>query len=114
MGYRLLLDEHLEQETYDRLEDAGHDVEHVDCVPSLGKGSSDVALARYGESSDRIIVTYDDDFVDLVSNEGSPAVLFFEDDTLSPESIAAVITAMSAVYPHDEVHGLQKTGREWL
>ena len=37
--YRLLLDENIEHEVLDRLVDAGHDVEHVDTVTYLGKGS---------------------------------------------------------------------------
>lgn len=113
MGYRLLLDENLEHEVLTRLEDR-HDVQHVDFVPELGKGTSDEALARYSIATDRTIVTYDDDFVGEISPEQYRAVLFFEDDTLPARDIAAVVDAMSAVYPHDRVDGLQKAGRDWL
>lgn len=41
MVYRLILDENVEHEVLHRLENYGHDVEHVDFVPSLGKGTDD-------------------------------------------------------------------------
>ena len=114
MGYRLLLDENIEHEVLHRLEDAGHDVEHVDFVVRLGKGASDDALARYSLDTDRTIVTYDDDFIEDVPTTRYRAVFFFEDDTMSAEQVAGVIDAMATIYPHDDVSGLQKTGREWL
>jgi predicted nuclease of predicted toxin-antitoxin system len=60
MTYRLLLDEHIEHEVFDRLESAGHDVEHIDCMAVLGKGASDTALAAYSVTTDRTIVTIDE------------------------------------------------------
>lgn len=114
MGYRLLLDENVEHEVAARLEDRGHDVEHVDGVSRLGKGADDVALARYSIETDRTIVTYDDDFIEGVTPDRYRAVLFFEEDTISSKEMADVIDAMAQVYPHEQVDGLQKTGREWL
>lgn len=38
MGYRLILDENVEHEVFHRLDNYGHDVEHVDFVTELGKG----------------------------------------------------------------------------
>ena len=114
MGYRLLLDEHIEHEVFDRLESAGHDVEHIDWVTELGKGANDEALAEYSVTTDRTIVTYDDDFIEKVPPAEYRAVLFFEDDTLGPDVVAEIIHAMAQLYPHEEVQGLQKTGREWL
>lgn len=37
MAYRLVLDENVEHDVLHRLENYGHDVEHGDSVPSLGK-----------------------------------------------------------------------------
>jgi hypothetical protein len=111
MGYRLLLDEHLEHEVIARLDD--HDVEHVDFVPELGKGSDDEALARYSLATDRTIVAYDD-FVAEFEPDDYRAVFFFEDDTLPARDIAAVVDAMGSVYLHEQADGLQKVGREWL
>ena len=112
--YRLLLDENIEREAFDRLNDAGDDVEHVDFVSKLDKGASDTDLARYSIETDRTIVTYDDDFIEDVPPSQYRAVLFFEDETISAREITEIIHAMSQVYPHYEVEGLQKTGREWL
>jgi hypothetical protein len=39
--YRLLLDENIEHEVLHRLENYGHDVQHIDFVLSLGKGIED-------------------------------------------------------------------------
>lgn len=114
MPYRLLLDENVEHEVLGRLERAGHDVEHVDLSPGLGKGATDEALARYSTETDRTIVTYDDDFVRGVPADRYRAVLFFEDQSLSAEEVAHIIHTMSLVYSHEDVMGLQKTGREWL
>lgn len=113
MPYRLLLDGNVEHEVLGRLENEGHDVEHVDLSPGLGKGATDEALARYSVETDRTIVTYDD-FVRGVPADRYRAVLFFEDQSLSAEEIADIIHTMSLVYPHEDVMGLQKTGREWL
>ncbi|QPV61262.1 DUF5615 family PIN-like protein [Halosimplex litoreum] len=114
MGYRLLLDENVENEATDRLTAAGHDVEHVDRVSGLGKGTSDADLARYSAETDRTIVTYDDDFVARFSPDEYRAVLFFEDESISVTELVAIVDAMAEVYPHEEVKGIQKTGREWL
>lgn len=114
MVYRLHLDENIEREVLYRLTDDGHDVEHVESVPRLGKGTSDGEIAHYSLDTGRTIVTYDDDFIEDVSKSRYRAVFFFEDDTISAKEIADIIDNMSKVYPYDDVTGLQKTGREWL
>jgi predicted nuclease of predicted toxin-antitoxin system len=63
VAYRLILDENAEHEVFHRLANYGHDVEHVGFVPDLGKGIADRPIARYSLDTDRVIVTYDDDFV---------------------------------------------------
>ena len=113
MGYRLLLDEDIEHEVLQRLTADGHDVEHVDSVSRLGKGTSDETIARYSLDVDRTIVTHDD-FVEDVPPSQYRAVLFFADDTVSAAEIATIIDSMSRLCPHEEVVGLQKTGREWF
>ncbi len=114
MVYRLLLDENIEREVLHRLTDDGHDIEHVESVPRLGKGTSDDEIARYSLDTGRTIVTYDDDFVEDVSQSRYRAVFFFEDDTISAKEITNIINSMSKVYPYEDVTGLQKTGRDWL
>ena len=111
MGYRILSDENIEHSVLHRLENAGHDVEHVDFI---GKGASDTTLGQYALCEDRIIVTYDDDFAVDVGESDYKAVLLFKDQTMSATEIAQIIQEMAAVYPHEEVDGLRKAGREWL
>lgn len=63
MTYRLLLDENVEHDVLELLTRRGHDVEHVDFVPNLGKGATDPEIGAYSRTEDRLVVTYDDDFV---------------------------------------------------
>jgi predicted nuclease of predicted toxin-antitoxin system len=114
MAYRLLLDENVEHEVRHRLENYGHDVEHVDFVPELGKGTADRPIARYSRDTDRVIVTYDDDFVLDVDEETYRAVLYVADATLSVEQVADVVHAVSQHYPQAELQGLEYVGAEWL
>ena len=44
MVYRLILNENVEHEVFHRLDNYGHDVEHVDFVPELGKGTATIFL----------------------------------------------------------------------
>lgn len=114
MAYRLILDEYVEHEVLHRLENYGHDVEHVDFVPELRKGSADHPIARYSLDTDCVIVTYDDDFV-LELDEGTyRAVLYVGDATLSVEQVADIVHAVSQQYPQAELQGLEYVGEEWL
>ena len=74
MVYRLILDENVEHDVLHRLDNYGHDVEHVDFVPSLGKGTKDHPIAQYSLETDRLIVTYDDDFVLEIDEDDYRAV----------------------------------------
>jgi len=114
MVYRLILDENVEHEVFHRLENYGHDVEHVDFVSELGKGAADHPIAQYSLDTNRVIVTYDDDFVLDVDEEMYRAVLYFDDATLSVEQVADIIHTVSQNYPQAELRGLEYIGEEWL
>ncbi len=115
MSYRLILDENVEHEVLHRLENDGHDVEHVEFVSELGKGIDDHPIARYSLTTDRIIVTYDDDdFVLEVDESDYRGALYFGDATLSAVQVADIIQTMSQHYPQDRINGLEYAGREWL
>lgn len=114
MGYRLVLDENLEHEVMHRLENYGHDVEHVDFVPELGKGAADHPIAEYSLDTDRVIVTYDDDFVLEVDEAAYRAVLYLDDATLSAKRVADSIHTISQHYPQSEIRGLEYVGERWL
>jgi predicted nuclease of predicted toxin-antitoxin system len=112
--YRLILDENVEHEVFHRLDNYGHDVKHVDFVPELGKGTADHPIAQYSLDTDRVIVTYDDDFVLEVEEEMYRAVLYFDDATLSVEQVADIIHSVFQHYPQEELQGLEYVGREWV
>ena len=97
-----------------RLENYGHDVEHVDFVPALGKGTGDHPIAQYSLETDRVIVTYDDDFVLEVTEDDYRAVLYFGDATLSVKQVADIVHTVSQQYPQAKLDGLEYVGDEWL
>lgn len=114
MAYRLLLDENVEHEVGHRLEHYGHDVEHVDFVPELGKGVDDGTIARYSLETNRVILTYDDDFVLTVDDDSYHAVLYLVDASVPVETVADIIEAVARQYPQTELDGVQYVGEEWL
>lgn len=114
MTYRLILDENVEHEVLHRLENYGHDVKHVDSVSALGKGTDDNPIAQYSLDTDRVIVTYDDDFVLEIDKTEYRAVLYFSDATLPAKQVADVIHTVSQQYPQEEVSGLEYVGERWL
>lgn len=114
MSLRILLDENVEHEVMHRLDNLGHDVEHVDLSSSVGKGASDAELAAHSLESNRVIVTYDDDFLTDLDSSEYLCVLLIEDKDMSARNVSRAIRAMATVYPAEEFRGLQKVGREWL
>jgi len=114
MAYRLLLDENIEHEVAHRLEHYGHDVEHVDFVSDLGKGVDDRSIANYSLETDRILVTYDDDFVLELTADEYRGAFYVHEDNLSVKNIAEIIHSISKHYPQSEVTGLEYVGDEWL
>ncbi len=114
MGYRLLCDENIEHEIGFRLENYGHDVEHVDFVSSLGKGATDEQIAAYSTTHDRLILTYDDDFVLTFTETDYRAVLYIPDLSIPAVDIADAVHEMSKHYPQTQVQGLERVTTEWI
>jgi len=114
MGYRLILDENIEHEVLHRLRNYGHDVEHVDFVSELGKGTQDYSIGEFSRETDRLIVTYDDDFVLELGESQFLAALYVEDVTFSASDLADAIHNMSNHYPQEEVRGVVYVGPKWL
>lgn len=113
MTYRLLLDEMVEHGLYHRLERSGHDVEHVEFHANLGKGVLDETIAEYSRQSERILVTYDDDFVTKVPESRYEAVIFVADETLPARQVASGIDGMADYYPQTQVSGVVDAD-EWI
>ena len=114
MTYRLLLDENVEHGVKHRLENYGHDVVHVDFVPALGKGTMDREIAEYSLETDRLILTYDDDFVLDIDPDSNRGVLYVSDRAMPATDVADVVHAMSQYYPQIEVTGIERVDPDWL
>jgi predicted nuclease of predicted toxin-antitoxin system len=114
MSLQLLLDEMVEHEVMHRLENFGHDVEHVDFHDKLSKGDADRTLAEYSLDAERAIVTYDPDWVEDLPEDEFYCVLLIENEWLSAGEVAQIVHNMSRHYPESEFRGLQKTGQGWL
>lgn len=112
--YRLVLDENVEHEVFHRLENYGHDVEHADFVSELGKGAGDLTIAAYSLATDRMILTYDDDFVLDISEDDYLAALYVSDATLSPRDVADIVHEMSRYYVMEEINGVEHVNPVWL
>lgn len=110
----LLLDEHIEHETYHRLQSYGHDVEHVHFHDTLQKGDADRKLADYSLKNDVLLVTYDDDFEVQYDESEYWGVLFFSDDDWSSGEVADTVHEILEQYDAESLQQLNLVGREWL
>lgn len=114
MSYRFLLDENVEHEIGHRLANYGHNVEHVDFIAELGKGTNDHDIGEYSIEENRIILTYDDDFALKIDENQYRGVLYIPDVTRSVETIADSVHHISKLYPQDELQGFEYVGDEWF
>lgn len=113
MGYRLLLDENVEHEVMHRLEHLGHDVQHVELVGGLGKGTGDRSIGEYSLEENRLVLTYDDDFLFDFEADDHRGVLYLQITERSAREIADAIHAMSEIYPQDRITGYVYVD-EWI
>ena len=114
MNFRVLADENVDQRVVHRLRHYGIDVEHVDFVPALGKGTSDEAIAQYSLSSNRLLLTSDDDFLTGFDEDEYSGLLFVEDETLSAEQVSDIVHAFAEIVDQDDIQGVFYVSREWL
>lgn len=114
MTVRFLLDENVEHRVRHRLDKYGYDVEHVEFVAGLGKGSADTTIAEYSENHEAVIVTHDDDFLTDLEKSAFYGVVYFEDVTLTDAEIATVLHRMAENYTESAFRGREFGGREWL
>ena len=106
MSYRLLVDENVEYRIVHKLRNYGHEVQHVNDLTAFGKGSSDRELGQYSKSDDRLILTYDDDFILELDPTAYRAALYVSDVTTPARKIAAAVHRMSKQYPQEEISGV--------
>lgn len=95
MSFRLLLDEMTERSLAGYCRKLGHDVERVVTVSQLGPGSDDADIVAYAERENRIVVTYDDDFLVDEDSLSGTGVLFQPNDRVPAFETANVVNAIA-------------------
>ncbi|MFW6384545.1 MAG: DUF5615 family PIN-like protein [Halodesulfurarchaeum sp.] len=113
MGYRILADENVERATINYLRKLGHDVEWIGDVEELGLGADDGSIASYGNETNRLILTRDDDFFLDLNIEDSAGVLFQTDQTLSAREVGDVVHELSEYIDQSDVT-LEYVSRKWV
>ncbi|WP_436910062.1 DUF5615 family PIN-like protein [Halosimplex marinum] len=92
MTVPVLADENVDHRVVHRLEHYGIDVEHVDFAAELEKGCSDSRIAEYSRETGRVVLTNDDDFLRTFDSGDLAGILFIEDESLSPSSVADIVS----------------------
>jgi len=93
---RLLADAHISPRTVEHLRSLGHDVVRVGEV--LGPGATDVEIVEEAERDDRVVLTQDLDFSQIVAVSGrtKPSVVSLR---LTNVAVGAVNTLLETVIP---------------
>lgn len=97
MALRLLLDEDTERELAAKLSKAGHDIERVVAVTTLGSGTSDTEICEYSLATERIIITHDKDYLEF-SSDSHAGVFFVPDQRLSAHRLFTIIQAVERAH----------------
>jgi len=101
MQVSFLLDENIAAPLADKLDKAGHDVERVVDVSELGEGVDDTMICQYAVEESRLIVTSDDDFVQLPADSHS-GVFYVTDQSLPPHELYHIIQRVIEAFPNRE------------
>ena len=101
MQLSFLLDENIAVPLADKLDKAGHDVERVVDVSELGEGVDDTAIRLCAVQEGRLIVTSDDDFVQM-STDSHRGVFYVPDQSLPPHELYHSIQCVIEAFPNRE------------
>jgi predicted nuclease of predicted toxin-antitoxin system len=101
MEVSFLLDENIAAPLADKLDKAGHDVERVVDVNELGDGVDDSTIRLYAVKEDRLVVTSDDDFVQMPV-DSHKGVFYIPDQSLSPHELYRIIQRVIEAFPDRE------------
>ena len=101
MQVSFLLDENIAAPLADKLDKAGHDVERVVNVSELGEGVNDNSICRYALQENRLIVTSDDDFVQMHADSHS-GVFYVPDQSLPAHELYQIIQTVLEAFPNRE------------
>jgi predicted nuclease of predicted toxin-antitoxin system len=101
MPVSFLLDENIAAPLADKLGKAGHDVERVVEVNELGEGVDDTAICLYATQENHLIVTSDDDFVQMPP-ESHSGVFYVPDQSLPPHELYHIIQRVIELFSDRE------------
>jgi predicted nuclease of predicted toxin-antitoxin system len=101
MQVSLLLDENIAASLATKLDKAGHDVARVVDVSELGEGVDDTAICQYAVEEYRVIVTSDDDFLELPLDAHS-GVFYVPDQSLPAHDCYHIIQRVIEAFPDRE------------
>lgn len=95
------VDENIAAPLADKLDKAGHDVERVVNVSELGEGVDDTTICQYAVQEGRLIVTSDDDFVQMPADSHC-GVFYVPDQSLPPHDLYHIIQRVIEAFPSRE------------
>lgn len=114
MQLRFLLDEDVERELAIKLRRAGHDVERVVEVDTLGTGAADAEVRAYARRTNRILVTHDADH-DAAEASTHAGVFYCPNQRLSSFEVFRIVQQVVEQYPdRDHLPGTVYLTEAWL
>ena len=114
MTLPLLFDEDTEAKFARLCEKDGHDVERVVDVSELGRGAKDAEVRRYANSTGRIVVTHDDDYVSETWTDGD-RTFYAPNQRLSAFELYRILTTVcDAVASDEELPPVVYLTEDWL
>lgn len=114
MKLQILLDEQTDTKLQSILKNYGHNTKHILNIENLGKGSTDKEIAKYSKNNNRIILTYDNDFILNIQKTEYFGVLYNDKSELPPYKIACIIDTMSKYYQLKDFKGINYLDKKWL
>jgi predicted nuclease of predicted toxin-antitoxin system len=108
---RILADEEMESLTVHRLRNYGHDVVHVARRDDL-RGSSDSRVSEVASDKDRLVLTHDNDFLQLSDEHNG--ILFVPNSNMPSEKVADAVNEISKRVSQDEIDSVVYVTEGWL
>jgi len=93
---------------------AGHDVKSVVNVDALGTGTKDPKVLQYAARTNRIIVTHDDDYIEVLRDDHE-GVFYAPNQRLSDHELYRIIQRVLESYPdRDAIQPVVFLTTDWL
>jgi rRNA-processing protein FCF1 len=96
MTYRIICDEHVEQQTVEYLRREGHEAVHVE--GTLGLSTDDTEIGAYARENGHAVMTNDDDFLNDTKFP-EITVLYYTDNERRAHELATMIAELTTYYP---------------